>query len=88
MAAPQCFLKNLPTSRQFLILRLINAAIFSFAIAACVAMVTLISAVRRPESAIAMLLLVPTLPFFATYVSNYAPAVAAYALIATACLIL
>jgi hypothetical protein len=81
-------LKELPAPRQFLILRLVNATIFSFAIAGCVAMVSLLSAVRRPESAIAMLLLVPTLPFFATYVSNYAPAVAAYALIASACLML
>ena len=81
-------LKGLPTSRQFFILRLINAAVFSLAIAASVAMITLLTSARRAESAIALLLLVPTLPFFASYVSNYAPGVAAYALIASACLIL
>ncbi len=81
-------LRDLPAPWQFLILRLINAAVFSLAIAASVAMITLFAGARRPESAIALLLLVPTLPFFATYVSNYAPVVAAYTLIASACLIL
>jgi hypothetical protein len=81
-------LKDLPAPRQFLILRLTNAVVFSLAIGASVAMITVFAGGRRPESAIALLLLVPTLPFFATYVSNYAPVVAAYALIASACLIL
>lgn len=81
-------LKNASTPRQLFVLRLINAGVFSLAIAACVALIGLLADARRPESAIAMLLLVPTLPFFGTYVSNYAPAVAAYAFVASACLIL
>jgi hypothetical protein len=81
-------LEDLSASRQLLILRLINAGVFSLAIAASVGMIGMFAAARRPESAIALFLLVPTLPFFATYVSNYAPGVAAYVLIAAACLIL
>ncbi len=81
-------LRHLSAPRQLIILRLINAFVFSLAIAACVALIGMLTTAKRPEAAIALLLLVPTLPFFATYVSNHAPGVVAYALVATGCLIL
>lgn len=81
-------LNTLTVPRRLLMLRLINVAVFSVTIAVCTAMVGLLSTAKRPETAVGMLLLVPTLPFFGTYVSNYAPVVAAYVIVASACLVL
>ena len=81
-------LNNLTVPRRLLTLRLINVAVFSVTIAVCTVMIGLLSTAKRPETAVGMLLLVPTLPFFGTYVSNYAPVVAAYAIVASACLVL
>ncbi len=81
-------LKGLSVQQQLLALRCLNAVLFALAIAACTAMIGLMAGVRRPEAIVAVLLLAPGVPFFGTYVSNYAPAVAAYALLACACLII
>lgn len=79
---------RLPAARQFLILRLVNAVMFGLAVALAAALVAVLTPALRPSAWIAIMLVVPTLPFFASYVSNYAPGISAYVLMAAACVIL
>jgi hypothetical protein len=76
------WLRHFDVAGQLLALRILNAVVFSLAGAIGVILVCTLSRARRPAALIAILLLVPTLPFFAMHVSNYAQVIAAYVLIA------
>lgn len=71
-----------PLQRLLLALRLINAFVFAVAVGTFTVLVTLLTNANCPELVALPLFLIPTLPFFGTTVSNYAPLVGAYVLVA------
>jgi hypothetical protein len=72
----------LPAPKLLLALRLIDAVVFSTAVALFFGIVTAAGHGRWPELLAIPIFLVPTLPFFATTVSNYGLLVSAYVVLA------
>ncbi len=73
--------------RMLLTIRLVHAVLFSLAVAASVALLTLACGARHPLLIAVPLFLIPTLPFFGMHLSNYALLVDLYMLLATGVLI-
>ena len=67
--------------------RLIHGAIFGAAVAAFVMLTAFCSDLQRPGWLALPILLVPTLPFFAMYVSNYAPLSSVYVVLGAGVLV-
>ncbi len=76
------YLRTLSTSRTLLALRLTNVAVFAFMIALGVAAVVWLIDAPFPQLAVFTFLLIPSLPFFAMHVSNYALLTSGYVLFA------
>lgn len=73
---------RLPAARVLLALRLINVLVFAATGVCYVVLVVYLTRTRAPELWMVPLFLVPTLPFFASYVSNYSLLVDAYIVLA------
>jgi hypothetical protein len=73
--------QNIPS--MFLVLRIVNAAVFGAAIALGVGLMAASTDIERPQLLIVPLLICPTIPFFGMHVSNYAILTSAYVLIAS-----
>jgi hypothetical protein len=71
-----------PAPRVLLSLRLANALILAVAVGGVVALIVVASGLPSPHLLLFALLIVPTLPFFGMHVSNHAPLIAAYVVIA------
>lgn len=80
------FLRHLSMEETVLALRVINAAVFAVAVAAGLGAFVWLSDVPFPQMLAVAFFTVPTLPFFATHVSNYATLASAYVLFASAVL--
>lgn len=74
--------EGLSVPRTLLALRLANAAILALAVALFAGGVTFFSGLPSRSFLVFPLLLVPTLPFFGMHVSNFAPLIAAYVVVA------
>ena len=79
---------TLPIAHLLLALRLINTLLFASTVACYVLLVAWITGTRHPELWVVPLFLVPTLPFFASYVSNYSLLVDAYIVLAAGAIVL
>lgn len=75
-------LHSMPAPRVFLALRVIHVLVLSILIGLCVALVARHGQVPSPHLLAFPVLLVPTLPFFGMHVSNHAPVIGAYVLMA------
>ena len=75
-------LRPMPTPRMFLALRLTHALVLALLIGMVVAILVRYCDVPSPQLLAFPILLVPTLPFFGMHVSNHAPLIGAYVLIA------
>jgi hypothetical protein len=76
------FVRGLPAPRLLLTMRLLHAVLFAAAVAAFVALVQAFTTAALPGWMAVPLFLVPTVPYFGTYMSNYAPLTGAYVLFA------
>jgi hypothetical protein len=73
---------HLSAPGTLLALRLMNATIFAVVVALSAALAVWLTDVPFPQLMVFPFLLVPSLPFFAMHVSNYAPLVSGYVLFA------
>jgi hypothetical protein len=76
------FVRVLPAPKLLLALRLLNAVVFSIAVALFFGVVGGLGRARWPELLAIPIFLVPTLPFFAMTVSNYGLLASAYVVLA------
>ena len=79
--------RSLDAAHVLLCVRLIHGVIFGLAVGIFVLLTAVCSDVQRPTSLALPLFLVPTLPFFAMYVSNYAPLSSVYVLLGAGVLV-
>jgi len=76
------FVRGLPAPQLLLAMRLLHAVLFAAAVAAFVALVQAFTPADYPGWLAVPFFLVPTVPYFGTYMSNYAPLTCAYVLLA------
>jgi hypothetical protein len=77
-------LGRLQTAQTFLGIRMLNVLIWALTIAVCASLAPWLTDVPFPQLLGFVSAFVPTLPFFAMFVSNYAPLTSAYVLLAFA----
>lgn len=75
---------GLPAPLLLLAMRLVDALVFALAAAAFVAIVHTLAGAEYPALVAVPIFLVPSVPYFATCLSNYAPLVSTYVLLAAA----
>jgi hypothetical protein len=80
-------LRGLDAPEVLLSMRLVHCALFGIAVAAFVLLTASCNDVRRPYWLALPLFLVPTLPFFAMYISNYAPLSSVYVILGAGVLV-
>jgi hypothetical protein len=76
------FVRDLPVARLLLTMRVLHALVFALSAAAFVAIVQWTTDAPQPGWLAVPLFLVPAFPYFAAYMSNYAPLVSAYTIFA------
>jgi hypothetical protein len=79
--------RSFSAEQMLLALRLTNVVLFAITAAAALSIVAACTQTKWPELSVIPMFLVPTLPFFATTVSNYAPLTCTYLLFGIAVLL-